>query len=266
MHKQVKALIVDDEPLGRDNLRLALGGRANWAVQDSCASVAAARAALRADDAIDVVFLDVQMPEESGMVLARELAELAMPPVIVFVTAYQHYAIQAFDLHALDYLLKPFDEERFAQALNRVESLLDWRRPGDAYRDALAGCVGQLNPTVGATVPRYPATLSVRSTGQIEAVAVDQLHWVCSSGNYVELHLAHRMVLHRSTLSDLAERLDPAIFMRVHRRALVRCQLCASLRVIGDGTYQLKLFDGTAIAVSERHAQQVKAWLDRQDV
>ena len=192
------------------------------------------------------------------MVLARELAAQQQPPIVVFVTAYQHYAVQAFEFHAIDYLLKPFDDARFATALKRVEHLIDLRRNGAPYADALRNYVEHAGGSDGARRGRYIDRICVRSVGQIETVPVCDIAWIISSGNYVELHLPARVVLHRCTFSEIMERLNPNEFLRVHRRAMVRRSRFQSLRVVGDGSYQLGLLGGDSVPVSERYVGDVR--------
>ncbi len=225
MTLSVRALIVDDEALARANLRHALAAAPHWTVAAECGSVAEARRALESSPP-DVVFLDVQMPVEDGLVLARALAAGDEPPIIVFVTAFESFAIDAFEVHALDYLLKPFDDERFAQALARAEALLQLRERA-SYAGALRDYLAE-QPAEGAAsaAPSYLTRLCIRSVGKIESVAVDDVRWIHGAGNYVELHLAGRMVLHRITLTQLERRLDPAVFMRVHRSTMVRRAEC----------------------------------------
>ena len=246
----VSYLIVDDEAPGRVNLRLALGAHVQWALVAECANAASARGVLAGHD-VDVVFLDIQMPGESGIALARELSEMREPPLVVFVTAYSEHAVDAFEVHALDYLLKPIDDARLAQAVERSEQMLRHRqreRYGAALRDYVA-------PADAGPV----AHLNVRSVGRIEQVRVDDILWCESAGNYVELHLAQRTLLHRITLNRLATLLDPECFLRVHRGAIVRRDEIATLTTTGDGTYQLRLRCGDAVAVSERYLDAVKA-------
>ena len=257
MTQPVHAIIVDDEALARANLRHALAAAPHWHVAAECGSVAEARLAL-ANVHADVVFLDVQMPVEQGLVLARALAARDEPPIIVFVTAFEAFAIEAFELHALDYLLKPFDDDRFAQALARAESLLQLRERASyagALRDYLAD---QPAPGAGEAPAPYLTRLCIRSVGRIESVAVDDVRWMHGAGNYVELHLTGRMVLHRITLTQLERRLDPAAFLRVHRSTMVRRSECVALSVTGDGTYALKLRSGARVAVSERYVGAVR--------
>ncbi len=257
MTSPVHALIVDDEALARANLRHALAATPHWKVTAECASVAEAREAL-GTVAADVVFLDVQMPVEDGFVLARALADRDEPPIIVFVTAFESFAVEAFEVHALDYLLKPFDDERFAQALARAESLLQLRERASytgALRDYLAD---QRSPRDDGDPPSFLTRLCIRSVGKIESVNVDDVRWMHGAGNYVELHLAGRMLLHRITLTQLEHRLDPAVFLRVHRSSMVRRSECLALSVTGDGTYSLKLRSGARVAVSERYVDAVR--------
>lgn len=254
--ERIAALIVDDERLARDNLRHALRPFAQWRVAGECESVAEAARVL-SRESVDVIFLDVQMPRESGLALARSLTELPEPPVVVFVTAFETYAIDAFELHALDYLLKPFDDERLAQCVARVEQLLQLRERasyGNALRTYLSDGQRDATGVPSTFLPR----LSVKSVGRIDSVRVADVRWIGAAGNYVELHLKERTMLHRVTLSALEARLDPAEFVRVHRRSIVRRDECKSLTVTGDGTYALRLHCGARVAVSERFVAQVR--------
>ena len=248
----IRYLIVDDEAPGRTNLRLALAGYPEWQLLAECDSAAAARDALAGAPA-DVIFLDIQMPRESGLELARELSRLAAPPLIIFVTAYNTHALDAFEVHALDYLLKPIDDRRLAQAVERAASMLACRH-GDGYRNALRNYAAVTQPT-------HAAVLSVRSVGYIEQIRVADILWLQSAGNYVELHLAARTVLHRMPLARLEQLLPPGEFMRVHRSAIVRQTQIKRLSVVGDGRYELALACGAHLAVSERHVHDVRARL-----
>lgn len=253
----IRALLVDDEDPGRVNLRYALAEHAQWRVVGECASAAAARAALAAPDgqAIDVIFLDIQMPQESGLALARELVQREWqegPPLIIFVTAYNAYAVDAFEVHALDYLLKPFDDQRLAQTLERAQAMLEQRQRSNYGAALLAFAQPQ---------PVYWRQLSVRSVGRIECVQLEEVLWMEAAGNYVELRLAARRVLHRVTLSRLEQHLDPASYVRVHRSAIVRVDQIASLDANGDGGYQVTLCCGDTVSVSDRHVAAVRACL-----
>lgn len=243
----IRYLIVDDELPGRSNLRLAMRPYPDWQLVAECASAADSRAVLAGGD-IDLVFLDVQMPHESGLVLARELARLPEPPLVVFVTAHSAHAVEAFEVHALDYLLKPLDDARLAQAVERSAALLRGRQRA-AYGAALRDYAH----------PGRLEHLNVRSVGRIERIAIGDICWAASAGNYVELHLAARSVLHRITLGSLEALLPPDTFLRVHRSAIVRREQIARLDSSGDASWRLTLRCGAVVAVSERHLDAVRA-------
>lgn len=249
----VRYLIVDDEAPSRANLRLALAAHPDWQLLAECDSAASARAALAAHD-VDVIFLDIQMPFESGLVLAREMSRLRAPPLIVFATAYSEHAVDAFEVHALDYLLKPLSDARLAQAVERIGAMLGQRQReayGAAVRDYVEAGAGH----AAAQLER----INVRSVGRIEQIRVDDILWVESAGNYVELHLAGRTVLHRITLNRLEALLAPGAFLRVHRSAIVRRSQIARLETVGDGSYRLTLRCGATVAVSERYLGALKS-------
>ncbi|MES2161954.1 MAG: LytTR family DNA-binding domain-containing protein [Pseudomonadota bacterium] len=252
----MRVLLVDDEEPGRINLRYALARHPQWQVAGECASAAAARELLARQE-VDLVFLDVQMPKESGIDLARSLSAMAEPPLIVFVTAYNVYAIEAFEVHAMDYLLKPFDDARLAQTLERAAAMLAQRQ--------LAGFAPALRAYVAAqpaaAAAGYWQQVSVRSIGRIECIRLEDVQWLEADGNYVKLHLEKRCVLYRMPLSRLEEHLDPARFVRVHRRAIVGAEQFSSMSVVGDGSYLLALRCGDTVAVSERHVEAARARL-----
>lgn len=204
-----------------------------------------------ATTAIDAIFLDIQMPRESGLALARELSRMPAPPLIIFVTAYNAYAVDAFEVHALDYLLKPIDDRRLAQTVERAAQMLRYRQ-WDGYGNALRSYMD-------FAPERHIDAISVRSVGYIEQIRVCDVLWLQAAGNYVELHLASRKVLHRIPLSRLEPLLNPDDFLRVHRAAIVRRDQVMRLSVVGDGRYLLTLRCGAQVAVSERHIDALKA-------
>ncbi|MGJ9418344.1 LytR/AlgR family response regulator transcription factor [Massilia sp. CMS3.1] len=242
--------IVDDEEPGRTNLRLAMEAHAGWQLAFEADSAARAREAL-AGCRIDLLFLDIQMPRESGLLLARELGRMIEPPLVVFVTAHSAHAIEAFEVHALDYLLKPLNDARLAQAVERAALLLAGRQRG-AYGRALHAY------TEG---PAYLEQISVRSVGRIDQVRVADILWIEAQGNYVALHTAAGSPLHRVALSRLEEHLDPAQFLRVHRSSIVRREQVAGLSVAGDGSYALRLRGTAEVPVSERYVGAVRELL-----
>lgn len=246
----IRYAIVDDEEPGRTNLRLAMEAHPDWELVLEADSAARARAALAAGR-IDLLFLDIQMPRESGLLLARELGRMLEPPLVVFVTAHSAHAIEAFEVHALDYLLKPLNDARLAQAVERAALLLAARQRS-AYGRALHAY---------AEGPAYLAQISVRSVGRIDQVRVADILWVEAQGNYVALHTAAGSPLHRVALSKLEQHLDPAQFLRVHRGAIVRRAQVAGISAAGDGSYVLRLRGGDAVPVSERYVGAVRELL-----
>lgn len=252
----IRYLIVDDEMPSRMNLRLAMDAHPGWELLAECGGAAAAQEAL-AQHEVDLVFLDIQMPGQSGLALAREISRLREPPLVVFVTAYSEHAVAAFDVHALDYLLKPLDDARLAQAVERAGTMLR-RHQREAYGAALRRYVDEDKAP-------YPDTISVRSVGRIEQVGVDEILRIESAGNYVELHLAGRTVLHRMTLGRLESLLAPEEFVRVHRGTIVRRRQIASMETRGDGSYWLSMRSGGQVAVSERYAAALKTILLNRD-
>lgn len=251
----VRYLIVDDEAPGRANLRLAMAAHPDWVLVAECEGTAAARAVLAGQD-VDVVFLDIQMPGESGLVLAREISRLREPPLVVFVSAHSEHAIEAFEVHALDYLLKPLSDARLAQAVERSAAMLRQRQReayGAALRDYIAA--GDAPRRTDHRIDH----VNVRSVGRIERIGIEEILWVGSAANYVELHLAARSVLHRITLNRMEALLPQEDFLRVHRSAIVRRTQIARLESTGDGTWRLTLRCGGVAPVSERYLDAVRA-------
>ncbi|MFZ6708567.1 LytR/AlgR family response regulator transcription factor [Undibacterium sp. TC9W] len=262
MTMAIRSIIVDDEEHARITLGYALSKYAEWQVLAVLKNAAAAREFL-AQNTVDVVFLDIQMPRESGLELARRLAAQSRPPLIIFVTAYNVHAIDAFELHALDYLLKPFSQDRFAKTLARAMEMLSLTQQ-PAYAQALAACLvaGQHKAAEsagsGELQPAYLQQVTVRSVGEMECIQLADVHWIGAAGNYVELHLGQRVVLHRVALSKLEEYLDPRQFIRVHRGAIVRTDQPVHLQVMGNGGYQLSLRSGSEVAVSKNYIDALR--------
>lgn len=251
----VRYLIVDDEAPGRANLRLAMAAHPDWVLVAECDGTAAARVVLAGQD-VDLVFLDIQMPGESGLVLAREISRLREPPLVVFVSAHSEHAIAAFEVHALDYLLKPLSDARLAQTVERSAAMLR-QRQREAYGAALRDYVeAGADPNAA---PRRMDHVNVRSVGRIERIGLDEILWLESAANYVELHLGGRSVLHRITLNRMEALLPPEAFLRVHRSAIVRRDQIARLESCGEATWRLTLRCGGVVAVSERYLEALRA-------
>jgi two-component system LytT family response regulator len=244
----IKVLIVDDEPIIRRGIRGHLSRHDNYEVVGECCNGRAAIADIR-ETKPDLVFLDVQMPEVDGFGVIREVGPEQMPAV-VFVTAYDEYAVSAFDVNALDYLLKPFDEERFSRCLTRVEQRLSQPRPEHALVEKLTSLVAE------QAKPRTADRLAIRNSDRITLLQTDDIDWIEAADNYVEIHVGKQVHLMRETLSNLEQRLQPFRFLRIHRSRLVNAGRIKELHPLFHGEYELVLSDGTRLT-SSRHYREV---------
>lgn len=257
----IRTLIVDDEPLAREGLRVLLERDPEVEVVGECGdgeSAAEAIATLRPD----LVFLDIQMPEADGFAALSEADDEL--PLVVFVTAYDRYAIRAFDVHALDYLLKPFDDERLEEALARAKSRLRERRD-TALTERIAQLLAERSAertekpreaSKGSTgVPRASPSdhlerLVVKRAGRVLFLEVDEIDWIEAADYYVRLHVGDQAHLLRTTMKRLERSLDPDVFFRIHRSFIVRLDFVKELRPDGSGEYEVVLRDGTSLSLS----------------
>ena len=236
---KIRALLVDDEPLARSNLKFLL--RQDPAIESiaEAGSGAEAVAEIR-NTRPDLVFLDVQMPECGGFDVLEILKADGALPVIVFVTAYDEYALRAFDAGALDYLLKPFDDSRFALALQRAKARLAAREPA---------------PAGAAEVLR----LAVRSAGYEVYVPIPDIDWVEAADYYVCLHVGPKSHLLRRSMAELARDLDPHIFCRIHRSTIVNLRRVRALEVDSAGEYEVILEGGQKLRLSRRFRKDLQS-------
>lgn len=240
----IRTVIVDDEPLARQRLRHLLREEGDFDLVAECTGGAEAVTAIASHDP-DLVFLDVRMPEVDGFdVIDRAGSDPTR--TFVFVTAHDEYATRAFDIQAVDYLLKPVTRERFHETAERARRRVSWsrRRPpashaGDDWR----------------AVPQYAERLLVRSAGRIVVVTIDEIDWIDGAGNYLELHVGKSSHLLRHTLSGLESRLDPRRFLRIHRSTIIQLDRLAALETRDSGEYVVILRDGTRLMMSrsQRH-------------
>jgi two-component system LytT family response regulator len=249
----VRVLIVDDEPLARDGVRLHLELEPDFEVVGEAGSGEEA-VALIGELVPDLVFMDVQMPGIDGFGVV-ELVGVEQMPVTIFVTAYDQFALKAFEAHALDYLLKPFDAERFRSAVERARSQLRARRFG-AVEGQLASLLGELRGR-----REYLERIVVRSGGRILILRIDDIDWLEAASNYVRIHAGGRQYLLRETMSNLEARLDPARFVRIHRSTMVRLDRIRELEPLFQGDYVLILEDGTRLTSSRGYRDRLQALL-----
>ena len=233
---RIRALIVDDEPLARSNLRVLLGKDIDIESVGECGSGKEAVSQIRAERP-DLVFLDVQMPECGGFEVLKMLEADDMP-VIVFVTAYDEYALRAFDAGALDYLLKPFDDARFHLAMQRAKQ--------------------QIAAKESSPPPETPR-LTVRSAGQVAYVPVPDIDWVEAADYYVCLHVGNKSHLLRKSMAELEQELDPHLFCRIHRSTIVNLRKVRTLEIDAAGEYEVILAGGHKLRLSRRFRKDLLA-------
>lgn len=247
--KSIRALIVDDEQPARARLRKMLADIPEVEVVGECADGAEAVRAVR-EEAPDLLFLDIQMPRAGGFDVIMELGAGAVPPAVIFVTAYDQFALRAFEAHALDYLLKPFSRERLAKAVGRAKAQVSYAH-GEGVSSRLQGLIASLGRR-----PEYASRIEVKSRGRIVLLPVDEIDWASAAGNYVELHAGKDRHLVRESLGRLGERLDPSKFARVHRSVIVNLDRVAEMSPISNGDYTLFLHGGTRLVLSRTYSEQ----------
>jgi len=228
---------VDDEPLARSNVAALLRLDAEIEIVCECGSGAEATIAIRSLKP-DLVFLDVQMPECDGFDVL-ELLGKDLPSAVVFVTAYDQYALRAFAAGALDYLLKPFDNARFDVALDRAKQRI----------------------TRGKDLPRKLERLAIKSTGRVSFIKISEIDWIEAADYYACLHVGPRTHLLRRSMSELEQDLDPATFCRIHRSTIVNCDRVRGLKLSEDGEYEVLLENGTSLRLSRRYRKQLQSRL-----
>jgi two-component system, LytTR family, response regulator len=255
--KPIRVAIADDEPLARERVRSMLEGRDRYAIVAECHDGVEAVAALAEHD-IDLLFLDVQMPGLDGFQILESVGTTRLP-IIVFVTAFNDYALRAFSVSALDYLLKPFDRERFEQTLSRVEERL-----ASKQQTEISAELREFLHTLSTTAPQnHVSRFPVRANGEIYFVRVDDVDWIDAEGNYVALHAAGRRHLVRDTIKSLESRLDPAKFVRVHRSAIINVDRLRKLQPYFHGEYVITLQDGTTLTSSRTYSDRLRALLEQ---
>ena len=232
----IRALIVDDEPLARERIRTLLASEPDVEVVAECADGKDARRRLL-EGGFDVAFLDVQMPELDGFEAVRALPEEDRPR-IVFVTAHDRYALRAFDVRAFDYLLKPFDPDRFRETIARVRGSLRRSPARPAWSE----------------VERLP----VKESGRIRFVRLDEIAFVEAAGNYVCLHVKGQSHVVRETMAEMESQLDPRRFLRIHRSAIVNTARISELRPSFGGDYVAVLDDGKELPVSRHYRDRLR--------
>ncbi len=250
---KVRTLIVDDEELGRKRIRKLLSLESDFEIVGESRD---GREAIRAIEKFspDLVFLDVQMPELGGFDVLSQIDPVKMP-VIIFVTAHDQFALKAFQAQALDYLLKPFDDERFAQSLQRARTYLNGNAAGE-IRERLARLVKGL-PSQG----QYLLRVAVKSAGRVVFLKAGEIDWIEAAGNYVNLHVGKESYLLRGRMSELEKRFDPEQFFRIHRSTMVNLDRVKELQPLFKGEGIVILKDGQKLSASRSCSQRLQAFL-----
>ena len=245
-----RVLIVDDEPLARERIRTLLSEDTAFEVAGEAGDGLAAAQAITSLNP-DLVFLDIQMPGADGFDVIDAVGPEKMP-VVVFVTAYDRYALRAFDVHALDYLLKPFDRERFRQTLVRANQQIEKQNGGEIEK-RLAAIVNDLRPAKART-DRFV----VKSGGRIFFVRTAEIDWIEAAGNYVKLHVGNDSHLIRETMNGVEGKLSPDTFVRIHRCHIVNIEQVRELQPWFNGEYVVFLKNGTRLTLSRGYREKLQ--------
>jgi len=267
---KVRTIIVDDEVLSRRGIEIRLRERPDFEIVAQCANGREALAAIQQYKP-DLVFLDIQMPGMSGFEVLAHLPQDSMP-IVVFVTAYDQYAIQAFEARAIDYLLKPIDEQRFAEAVERVREHLR-ARSAATQRDRLMQIIAEITGCGQLALDELlehgrkalgggrPEVLPIRQGRETVRVPVASIQWVDAAGDYMCIHADGETHILRGTMKELEELLDPNLFQRVHRSTIVNLRLVRSLRAHMNGEYFLTLEGGHELKLSRTYRDKIEYFL-----
>jgi two-component system LytT family response regulator len=247
----MRVMIIDDEPLARRGVRARLRKMPDVQIVAECGDgISAVEDILKLEP--DLVFLDVQMPGMDGFGILRALPTEHLP-LVIFLTAHEEHALRAFEVSALDYLLKPLDDERFEVAMNRARKQMD--------AAPKAELVGRMLKLLDQQNEKYTSRFTVRMGSRIQVVPAEDLEWISSAGDYTELHTRSATHLLRETMNSLEQRLNPSRFARIHRSRIVNLARILELRSIENREYIVKLRDGSQHRSSRTYAERIEGWL-----
>jgi two-component system LytT family response regulator len=251
----IRVLIVDDEPLARGVLREMLQSDPDVTIVGECVNGKEAVRAIK-ESIPDLLFLDIQMPEMGGFEVLAAL-DKGQAPYLVFVTAYDQYAVRAFEVHALDYILKPFDRERFETSWQRAKAEVLRGRNGGVEQKILS----LLEDLKAGN--KYLERLVIKSSGRIYFLETHEIDWIQAEGNYVSVHAGKKAHLLRETITGLESQLDPKKFLRIHRSAIVRIDRIKELQPWFHGEYHVVLHDGTELTLSRNYRERLQEALGK---
>lgn len=246
---KIQVLIVDDEPLARERIRDLLLNEPDMEIVGECSDGQEAFRDIMSKQP-DLIFLDIQMPGSNGFEVLEMLGDQPLPHII-FVTAYDEYALQAFEVHAVDYLLKPFDDERFYKALSHARQMIGLKQKSKTSQKIQE----VLDAVKGKSV--YLERLMVKSKDVIHLLSVEDIEWIEADVYYVKLHIGKEVHVMRKTMKDLQQRLDPEKFIRIHRSYMVNLKFIKEIQSWFKGDYMMILKDGTKLNISRTYQQKV---------
>ena len=253
--RRIRALIVDDEALARKRIRSLLANDPGIEVIEECSDGEKAVEAIRTL-APDLVFLDVQMPVMTGFDVIRSIGTEQMP-VIIFVTAYDQYALKAFEVHAVDYLLKPFNRARFEKTVTHAKTLISRLQSG-AFNGPLLTLLGSLQRK-----QEMQERFMIKSAGRIVFLRAEDIDWMETVGNYVRFHVGRDSHLMRETMNGMELKLDPQKFMRIHRSTIVNIDRVKELQPWAKGEYVVIMRDGARLSMSRRYRERLHKLLSK---
>jgi len=269
MGKQLKTIIVDDEPLARKGLAVRLQEHQDISIVAQCANGREAIAAIEAT-APDLMFLDIQMPGQNGFEVIESVLEQGLiMPMVIFVTAFDQYALQAFEVHAQDYLLKPADDERLNRALDKIRQKIEdeknnehksklVRLVSDVTGNNCADILKELENNQPVSLSSYSDVLAIKDSGEVSRVPVKEIVWIDAAGDYMCVHTHEQTHILRKTMKQLEEMLDPKQFVRSHRSTIVNKQFIDKFCSQQNGEYHLVLNNGKELKVSRSYKDKVK--------
>jgi two-component system LytT family response regulator len=258
--ENIRTLIIDDEPIARRGIRQQLRLEADVEIIGECANGREAVAAIKKQSP-DLLFLDVQMPllDGFGVVDAIGVDNL---PAVVFVTAYDEHAIRAFEVNALDYLLKPIDRDRFQKTLRRVRRQIDGAR-SEPLEKKLASLLQHLEDSkTEHQRAKHSSRIAVKESGRVFFLSVDEIDWIGAQGNYIQIHTARVAHLLRETMNGIESKLDPEKFIRIRRSTIVSIQRIKELHPLFNGEYAIILRNGTQLTSSRRYRHNLDVLLE----
>ena len=252
----ITTLIVDDEPLARDRIKRFLRDEEGIRLIGECKNGTEAIERINGENP-ELVFLDIQMPEKNGFDVIKALDAKRLP-TIIFVTAYDQYALQAFDVHALDYLLKPFNRERIKRAVARAREHIEHKRIGN-IDDRLNALIADIRGE-----KKFLDRLVVKAVGRVFFLKTDEIDWIEAAGNYVKLHVGRDSHMIRETMNGIESKLDPAKFLRIHRSTVVNIDRIKELHPMFSGDYAVILRNGTELALSRNYRERFTELFENQ--